>query len=158
MIGGMRRRGLLVLFALPAAVAALAGCGGDEAAPEPEAMAARTPRVDLADLSPDEVVPKGPTDGSGSARITIDASRGKACWDLSLSGVDGPISAHIHRGEPGKAGAVVIPLGSVYAPKGCLRVPRPVLRAVAAAPGGYYVDVHTGRWIDGALRGRLEPG
>ena len=80
---------------------------------------------------------------------------GKACWTLSVSGIDHPLSAHVHKAPRRELGPVVIPLGSRFSRKGCVIAPKPSLRAVASAPGDYYVDIHTRDAIEGALRGQL---
>ena len=108
-----------------------------------------------ATLSGAAAVPKGAAAGKGTATITLNTRSGRACWRLTVSGIDKPLSAHIHQGAVGKVGQVVIPLGDRFSRKGCvLSVPR-ALRLVAAAPTDYYVDVHTTKFLDGAVRGQL---
>jgi hypothetical protein len=80
---------------------------------------------------------------------------GKACWDLTVNGTDKPLSAHVHQGLSGKLGDVVIPLGDTFSRKGCVLSGRRALRAVAVAPEEYYVDVHTAKYLQGAVRGQL---
>jgi len=53
---------------------------------------------------------KGSPTGSGTATITLDTKKSKACWTLSVHGIGKPLSAHVHKGPVGKAGPVVIPL------------------------------------------------
>jgi len=156
----------LVALALIAAGLGLltAGCGGggddEKATTSAKTTGSTTPtanpvRVISATLSGAAAVPKGATAGRGSATITLNTRTGRACWRLSVSGVDKPLSAHIHQGPVGKVGQVVIPLGDRFSRKGCvLSFPR-ALRLVAAAPTGYYVDVHTTKFLDGAIRGQL---
>jgi hypothetical protein len=110
-------------------------------------------------LSAALVVPKkGPAKAAGTVVIRLDPKAQKACWKLTLTGVTGALSAHVHFGKGKQLGPVVIPLGDRYAPKGCVLVPVRSLLAVAKAPGSYYVDVHTKKYLDGAIRGPLRAG
>jgi hypothetical protein len=110
-------------------------------------------------LGPSLVFPKkGPAGAAGTVVIRLDPKAQKACWTLALHGVAGPLSAHVHFGKAHQLGPVVIPLGDRFAPKGCVLVPVRSLLAVAAAPGSYYVDVHTKKYLDGAVRGPLRAG
>jgi hypothetical protein len=110
-------------------------------------------------LSAALVVPrKGPTKAAGTVVIRLDPKAQKACWKLTLTGVAGALSAHVHFGKAKQLGPVVIPLGDRYAPKGCVLVPVRSLDAVAKTPGSYYVDVHTTKYLDGAVRGPLRAG
>jgi len=105
-----------------------------------------------------EAPQKGSPAGSGTARITLNAKTGKACWTLSVKGIGLPLSAHVHKAPPGKAGPVVIPLGARWAKKGCVISPKKTIIAVATNPRGYYVNVHTKKYLNGALRGQLRAG
>ena len=110
-------------------------------------------------LSAALVVPKkGPPGAKGTVVIRLDPSAQKACWTLTLTGAPGALSAHVHFGKGKQLGPVVIPLGDRYAARGCVLVPVRSLRAVARAPGSYYVDVHTRKYIEGAVRGPLHAG
>jgi hypothetical protein len=113
-----------------------------------------------ASLSGKVVVPaKGASGASGKIVLTMDADAGQACWIFKgVKNVPKPLSAHVHRGLPSKTGAVVIPLGDKYAAKGCVSLPKPVVKAVLAAPGRYYVDIHSRPFLNGAARGQLRPG
>src|SRR5262249_39040528 len=99
-------------------------------------------------LSAALVVPKkGPANAAGTVVIRLDPRAQKACWTLTLTGVSGALSAHVHFGKGKQLGPVVIPLGDRYAPRGCVLVPVRSLQAVAKAPGSYYVDVHTTKYL-----------
>jgi hypothetical protein len=98
-------------------------------------------------------VPKGDPDGSGTAEVKITGTR--VCWEIKLARVGKPTAAHIHKGAPGKAGPVVVPLGAAYKAKGCTTAPAAVARAILKSPGAYYVNVHNARYPAGAARGQL---
>jgi hypothetical protein len=80
---------------------------------------------------------------------------GQVCWTLTYKGSGKPLSAHIHVGVPGKDGPVVLPLGSVFVQKGCEFAPRASMARVSSNPGGFYVNIHTRRHLNGAVRGKL---
>ncbi|MEX1158749.1 MAG: ScyD/ScyE family protein [Thermomicrobiales bacterium] len=111
----------------------------------------------LAQLRGDTEVPLGDLDGFGFARIAIDLDAGQICFRLSVARTDTPTASHIHIGDAGVAGPVVVPL---VAPvdglsKGCVDVDAEISAAILANPGGYYVNVHTAEFPPGAVRGQL---
>ncbi len=116
----------------------------------------------------------GDTDGTGTARITIDPALGSGlqlCYDLSVSGILLPAAAaHIHEGPIGVAGPVVVTLGTPDAAGvavGCAADGdfnlansgdaniAALLADIVANPGRYYVNVHTTDFPGGAVRGQL---
>ena len=99
--------------------------------------------------------PKGSPTGSGTAVVKFNTKTSQACWTLKVKGLDKTLSAHVHKAPPGKNGPVVIPLGARFATKGCVTIPMKTLRAVANIPGAYYVNVHTRKYLNGAIRGQL---
>jgi CHRD domain len=120
-------------------------------------------------LTPAAETTKGSAGGSGTAVITLNVKTRKACWKLSVKGIDKPLSAHVHQAAKGKDGPVVIPLGARFAATGCVIVPLQkktkanphpvdVLAAVAKHPSSYYVNVHTKKYLNGAIRGQLKLG
>jgi hypothetical protein len=88
---------------------------------------------------------------TGSALITLERVNGRVCFRLSWAGIGTPVAAHIHEAA---AGCAVIPL-FVDTPKrrGCVKVPKALLRKIADCPGSYYVTVQTHSQPAGALRG-----
>jgi CHRD domain-containing protein len=114
--------------------------------------------VVVAKLTGRTEVPKGSGTGSGTARITLNLKTGKACWKLSVKSLDKTLSAHVHKAARGKTGPVVIPLGARFLTVGCVSLPKKSLTAVGRNPGAYYVNVHTKRYPNGAIRGQLRAG
>ena len=98
-------------------------------------------------------MPRGAPTGKGAADFTITGS--KVCWDFTISGIGKPLAAHIHRGRAGTAGPVVVPLGAAYRQQGCTTAPTAVAKAITANPSGFYVNVHTKQFPNGAIRAQL---
>jgi hypothetical protein len=108
-----------------------------------------------ASLSGKNETPKGDPKATGKAEIKLDAATGRVCWEFTLKGVSGPNAAHIHKGKPGTAGAVVIPFGTAFKREGCTKASRVLVAAILAKPDGYYVNVHTSKYPAGSVRGQL---
>jgi hypothetical protein len=102
-----------------------------------------------------EVPTKGPLKASGMVNITITGS--KVCWAFkSLKGIDKPIAAHIHKGKIGQSGPVVVPLNAKFTASGCIFPSSTTVKAIEANPKSFYVNVHTKRYPNGAIRGQLQ--
>jgi hypothetical protein len=112
--------------------------------------------VDLyATMNGKNEVPKGDPKATGKAEIKLNSATGRVCWEFTLKGVSGPSAAHIHKGRAGTAGAVVVPFGTTYKRQGCTTAAKALVKAILAAPGGYYVNVHTAKYPAGSVRGQL---
>lgn len=99
----------------------------------------------------------GDPNASGSATVRINPGLTRLCYTIKTSKLPKATMAHIHRGAAGVAGPPVVTLrvpskGSVSA---CTPIGRQVARAIIRDPGGYYVNVHTAAFPDGAIRGQL---
>jgi hypothetical protein len=68
------------------------------------------------------------------------------------------MAAHIHKGKPGVAGPVVVPLGAAFRKSGCTTARAAVTAAIVRTPGAYYVNIHTAKYPAGAIRGQLARG
>ena len=101
----------------------------------------------------------GDPDGSGLATLTVNPGQEEVCYELSVEGITLPsIGAHIHVGDAGENGPVVVPLNPPDASgvsSGCAQVPRELSLAIIQNPENYYVNVHTTDFPNGALRGQL---
>ena len=102
-------------------------------------------------------VPKGAPKGSGQAVITIRPKKLQACWKFTkLSGFDKPPTAsHIHKGAAGTSGPIVVPFGGTFKAKGCIVSTAATLSAIEKNPKGYYVNVHSKKHPNGAVRSQL---
>ncbi|MER7280963.1 CHRD domain-containing protein [Dactylosporangium sp. NPDC000244] len=146
-----------VLFTVLASAALLTPAAPAAAAPAPP----RQQQVNLvAALSGKQEVPRnsGDPDATGVALLTLHRN-GRLCYVLHVRDVDGDITqAHIHRGLSGHDGPVATALsepmwhGSAAA---CTNLGRRQTERLWNAPQRYYVNVHSSKYPDGALRGQL---
>jgi hypothetical protein len=152
--GTMKR---LARLALPLAMGiVLAGCGnsGDD----------EGGRFDIKLSGADEVCTAeqkcGDPDGSGTALVKINSDRNKLCYEITLQGVTGVTAAHIHQGEKGQAGPVVLNLeyeGTDTGGDKCLDgLNEGELEKISKDPVKHYLNVHTQDFPDGAVRGQLK--
>jgi hypothetical protein len=109
-----------------------------------------------ATLSGKKEVPQA-GNGSGTASITLKPAKGRVCFNITLRRVGTAMMGHIHKGGPGVAGPIVVPLFAAPTrhPRGCTSAPRATIRAIARHPRRYYVNVHTAEFPAGAARGQL---
>jgi hypothetical protein len=108
-----------------------------------------------ADLSAKNEVPPNDSKGAGSVAATYDSSSKKLSWKGTYSGLSGPATAaHIHAGEKGKNGGVIIPIAPATSP---LQGSATLTDAQAAdlMAGKLYVNVHTAAHKAGEIRGQL---
>ena len=127
------------------------------------AAAAVTLEADLDGAN--EVPGPGDGDGSGGARVTVDVRAQRVCYAISVRNITLPAAAaHIHRGSAGVAGPVKVTLNrptrvsgtAIGLAFGCERnISEALLRRIRANPEGFYVNVHTSDYPDGAVRGQL---
>jgi hypothetical protein len=127
-----------------------------------------TPLASLrARLTGAEEVP-GPGDPNASGRATVAVFSGAVDYRLRFEGIgeepapaDEPATAaHIHVGERGEAGPVLVPLFNTPVENhssGCVKVPRAVSRLLSENPPSlFYVNVHhSEEFPEGAIRGQL---
>ena len=107
----------------------------------------------------------GDKDGIGSVTVTIipgssSTAPGKLCYGLTVTKIDKPTAAHIHKGNAGTNGAIVVNLsppsaGNPGASSGCVSVPASTLTQIQNDPSGFYVNVHNSEFPNGAIRGQL---
>jgi hypothetical protein len=99
-------------------------------------------------------------DGYGTAHVMF-AGAGRLCFGISVFGLSTPTAAHIHEAEAGTNGPIVVNLappaaGSPGASSGCVTgIAAAVLARIRNTPGNFYVNVHTGQFPSGAVRGQL---
>ncbi len=128
----------------------------------------RLPLQTLMDGDQEVPVAGGPAvddpDGHGIGMVRATGHRIK--YTLAWAGVDRPIDGHIHRGAAGTSGPLAVPLFSgvvpehIYAITGLVRgLDKSVVTKIRHTPTDYYLNLHTGEFPGGAIRGQLyRPG
>jgi hypothetical protein len=94
--------------------------------------------------------------GTFTATVTKQGTTAVIAWRLTFSRLTGrAVAAHIHRGQPGKAGPVIVPLCAPCRTgvRGRATVGAAVLQALEA--GRAYVNIHTTRNQAGEVRGQI---
>lgn len=98
----------------------------------------------------------GDSDGSGFAVVTITGTTLRyAVWTQSIAT---PILAHIHAGNAGASGPPVVDLDVNSLGTGTRTISQQLANEISANPSGYYVNVHTSEFPNGAVRGQLARG
>jgi CHRD domain len=147
-------------MALFVSVAALAiftfGCNS-EPQPEKATVQEKTHTMTIELSGGAEVPGPGDTDGSGSAKLTINHDKGEVCYDITVKDIQEPTAAHIHVGAADKSGGpkVTFKKAADGSWKGCVSADKALLNDLMQNPGNYYVNVHNNEFPNGALRGQL---
>jgi hypothetical protein len=106
-----------------------------------------------------EVPTPGDPDGRGTASVNLDVSKGEVCYEVSVQRIDRPTGMHIHEGEAGRSGGVVVPFRTPTAgdstTTGCANADGALIGRMASNPRNFYVNVHTDAYPQGAVRGQL---
>ena len=103
----------------------------------------------------------GDPDGNGTVEIRVVPRSGQVCWNLYARAIGPATAAHIHRGTAGVAGPPVLALTTPDAngrSQGCATVDQTLARQMVMAAQDFYVNVHTGDFPGGAIRGQLRGG
>jgi hypothetical protein len=111
------------------------------------------------DVKSETPKPNAPAKASGVFNATVTEKGGKATirWTLTFGRLSGKaVAAHIHKGAPGVAGAVVVPLCAPCRNGQNKRQAIDEDLAEALEKGGYYVNVHTAKNAGGEIRGQLK--
>jgi hypothetical protein len=101
----------------------------------------------------------GDLDATGFAVTTLNPGQGVACYELEHDLDPAPHAFHIHVGEAGENGPIVVDFftepGEVVPPSGCVDVERGLARDILRNPEGYYFNAHNEPFPAGAIRGQL---
>jgi hypothetical protein len=158
------------MIVIPVAAVMAAGIGAgafavglSAARGAPEAVTADTTFTASMDgqqeISPGGVAGAGDLDGSGFAEVTVDTATDEVCVEVSFTDVDPIAAMHIHRGQAGVNGPIVVDFAPTPGP-GPFDICVPggaVADEIAANPLSFYLNAHTATFTAGAVRGQLEP-
>lgn len=105
----------------------------------------------------EEVPGPGDVDAFGIATVIANSDTGQVCVRLRVFNIDTATAAHIHSGDDGVAGPVVIPLPapSNGRSSGCVDADKGLIQRIIDDPDSFYVNVHNAAFPGGALRGQL---
>jgi hypothetical protein len=95
--------------------------------------------------------------GAFTATVTVNGTASTLKWTLTFRGLSGKaLAAHIHKGKPGTAGAVVVPLCGpcTSGKKGRATITKSV--ATLLQRGTAYVNLHTAKNAAGEIRGQVK--
>lgn len=156
------RTGAKRAIGLAIAIGALAGGG---------VASARDGSVRLtAHLTGAQEVPPADPDGSAKAKVNVNVAAGEVCFDIKIDATGTPNRGHIHVGEAGVNGGIVVPffeLREVLTDarndeiergriQDCVPADPALLEQIVANPSDYYVNLHNARFPGGAIRCQLE--
>ena len=101
----------------------------------------------------------GDRNGLGSFSAVVDS--GQICHGIVVRDLDTPVAAHIHRGGANANGPVVVTLthptaGDPGASSSCVAIDDALATQILRRPNRFYVNVHTGPFPNGAIRGQLK--
>ena len=164
----MSKRTLSAVVVMAALVFGMAACGDDDDEAEDEVRDAVTTvasrlegitRLKATLSGATEVPGPGDPDGTGTATVNIDVNKTEVCYEVAVQRIDRPVGMHIHEGEAGKSGDVVVPFTTPRATDttttGCANADAALIARMVATPGRFYVNVHTDAYSQGAVRGQL---
>jgi hypothetical protein len=100
---------------------------------------------------------RGDPDGSGLARITLNAGQATVCWELTVRDIMPATAAHIHKAPAGEPGPIVVPLSppTSGSSRGCTTASPTLIADIIENSEEYYVNVHNDEYPAGAIRGQL---
>lgn len=111
-----------------------------------------------------------PSDASGFADVTLNQGQGEVCFEITASGFTSDILfAHIHVGEAGVDGPVVVTLFDPGDPGPDVTLPadteffadciegvdKDLIKDIRQNPDEYYINIHTLNNPGGEIRGQL---
>jgi hypothetical protein len=108
-------------------------------------------------MSGDQEVPalSGDLIGLGNASFTIKGKQICGIFNLSQATSFTVTGTHIHTGAAGVEGGIVVDFGATVGSKVCQK-PGSILKQIRANPAGFYANIHTDMFPNGAVRGQLQ--
>jgi hypothetical protein len=105
----------------------------------------------------------GPGDPDAKASVaSLDVSNDETpevCLNVRVDNIDPATAMHIHRGVAGVSGPVVVDLGTLdkdNSASRCVSITKALADEILGNPQGFYLNVHTAAFPNGAARGQLK--
>ena len=134
----------------------VAACGGGDGYADP--VPPSTTSTLSASLSGDQEPTPTVTGALGTGTLTLTSPSRAVAGSIAFNGMT-VTDAHVHIGEPGVNGAVIIPLTETPAGSGTWTVPATTTlteaQATAFSAGGLYFNVHSSENPGGEIRGQI---
>ncbi len=105
-----------------------------------------------------EVPGPGDRDAWGSVTVRVNTRTNQVCTWMQVHNIAPATAAHIHWGNVGVAGPIVVTLPTPNAngwASGCMSISHNLAVNLVNHPSHYYVNVHNAHFPDGAARGQL---
>ncbi len=127
-----------------------------------------------AEMDGNQEVPAADPDGTGKSRVQLHVDGGEVCFSFKYRDVGTPNRGHIHRGDAGVNGGIVVAFFDLQNAadnrdprhddledgkfEGCVTLvgQDALLAEIAQFPERFYVNLHNARFPGGAIRGQLE--
>lgn len=120
------------------------------------------------DLRASEEVPPA-DDGRGLVKLKLRPSTGEVCFSVAFRKTGTPNRGHIHVGDKGANGGIVVPLFELVGMptdarndalenghlSDCVTADPALLETIKSDPTGYYVNLHNARFPAGSMRCQL---
>jgi hypothetical protein len=98
----------------------------------------------------------GDADGSGTAKILLNAAQSQLCYEVVVNNIATPSNITIFSNATSKLASFAIASESAKSPMTqCAVVEREKLMDIARNPASYFVSVQNTEYPNGALRGQL---
>ena len=105
---------------------------------------------------------EGDPDGAGLFEALVNPETERICYSITAGAIDKATAAQIHAGAVGETGDPVLTLdtpdGDDDDSEDCQDIDRDLAQSLIQTPENFYVNVHTGPFPNGAIRGQLKRG
>jgi hypothetical protein len=149
------------IFIATIAVATLFGIQGASAATKASTVTLTVKATGMDVAMSSNMKMGGAKTGSATGKFVLDTKKNTLCYSVMTMGLKSITEAHIHAGAKGVDGSDVVGLTPAkFNAKAatCVTVAPKVLADIAMNPDMYYLNVHTAKYADGAVRGQLVAG
>ncbi len=107
-----------------------------------------------------EVGSAGDPDGTGGGTITLDPDTNMISWNFTYANIAAPTLMHIHTGQDGASGGILINLGVATSGGAGTLISSTTTTAanitnILNNPQNFYVNVHNSPFPNGAVRGQI---